>query len=236
MFYVNNSRWRISKRPLIYFLSKFRSYLPQKPTQLRRNEPRKEANVRRKKPARKKGKKEEKERKRKQKEDRKRHQSSQRPMDRRSLRCPARWWSTSVFWKARQQRSGDEPRERPQEKRGEARGEKRGASDVWISSRESPWLLECGPLGSRYIQVAQCRGSSSVYMYIYIYINIYPIYWIIYTYTTAQKFLNRSFDKREFFPTFFLVEKYWTFDVFLRTWCVGTITRVTCDVTLWPFP
>lgn len=67
MFYVNNSRWRISKRPLIYFLSKFRSYLPQKPTQLRRNEPRKEANVRRKKPARKKGKKEEKERKRKQK-------------------------------------------------------------------------------------------------------------------------------------------------------------------------
>lgn len=137
-------------------------------------------------------------------------------MDRRSLRCPARWWSTSVFWKARQQRSGDEPRERPQEKRGEARGEKRGASDVWISSRESPWLLECGPLGSRYIQVAQCRGSSSVYMYIYIYINIYPIYRIIYTYTTAQKFLNRSFDKREFFRTFFFRGKI------LDIWCIFT--------------
>lgn len=62
IFYVNNSRWRITKRPMIYFLSKFRSYLPQKPTQHRRNEPRKEANVRRKKPG-KKGKKEGKEKK-----------------------------------------------------------------------------------------------------------------------------------------------------------------------------
>lgn len=51
------------------------------------------------------------------------------------------WWSTRrIFWKAGEEMG----------RRGQARGEKRGAFSARISSRESPWLLECGPLESRY--------------------------------------------------------------------------------------
>jgi len=46
---------------------------------------------------------------------------------------------------------------------GEARGGKRrGASDVRIGSRESPWLLECGPLEPGHIQVVQRDYSACV--------------------------------------------------------------------------
>lgn len=107
-------------------------------------------------------------------------------------------------------------RERPQEKRGEARGEKRGASDVWISSRESPWLLECGPLGSRYIQVAQCRGSSSVHMYIYIYKYISYILNPLYIHYRSKVFELFVWQER-IFSDFFFREK-----IFLVYWCIFT--------------
>ena len=60
---------------------------------------------------------------------------------------------------------------------------------VRISSRESPWLLECGPLGSRYIQVAQCRGSSSVYVYTR----------LLYTCTTWKNFRSSCLTRSFFF-------------------------------------
>lgn len=56
----------------------------------------------------------------------------------------------------------DKTREREREAE-KARDRKRGdTSDVRIGSRESPWLLECGPLEPGYIQVVQ-RGTVHVY-------------------------------------------------------------------------
>ena len=133
-------------------------------------------------------------------ETKKRHQSCEWPMDRRSLRVWARWWSTSVFCKVRQQRFDDEPQERMREREREREREivwrreerhvaKREAPPtVRISSRESPWLLECGPLGSRYIQVAQCRGSSSVYVYTQ----------LLHTCTTWKNFRSSCLTRRSF--------------------------------------